>query len=44
VLAYFKAHRTRAATDIATDTNAEPYVTLKSLKDEAKSHAIRVCG
>lgn len=29
---------------ISVDLNAEPYSTLKSLTDQAKSHAIRVCG
>jgi hypothetical protein len=41
---YFKAHQKHAATDINSDLNGEPYATLSSLKDEAKSHAIRVCG
>ena len=29
---------------IGLDLNDEPYSTLKSLTEEAKSHAIRVCG
>lgn len=42
--AYFKSHRTTAATQIQSDLADEPYATIKSVKDEAKSHAIRVCG
>lgn len=41
---YLQTHPKRAATEIASDLNEEPYVTLRELTDEAKSRAIRVCG
>jgi hypothetical protein len=43
-IAYFKAHQKTAVTKINSDLAAEPYLTIRDLKDEAKSKAIRVCG
>jgi hypothetical protein len=44
ILIYMRSHRHTAATQIAQDAQDEPQATLTSLKDAAKSHAIRVCG
>ena len=33
-----------AAALTQSDLAGEPYATIRSVKDEAKSHAIRVCG
>lgn len=41
---YFKAHAHTRITDIQSDLLEEPYATLESLKDQAKSRAVRVCG
>jgi hypothetical protein len=41
---YLRTHAKRAATDIASDLNEEPYVTLRQVTDETKSRAVRVCG
>jgi hypothetical protein len=41
---YLRTHPKRAATDIASDLNEEPYVTLRQVTDETKSRAVRVCG
>ena len=41
---YFKAHAHTRWSQILSDLNGEPYSTLGQVKDEAKSHAIRICG
>jgi hypothetical protein len=38
------SHPSITIVQILSDLSDEPYSTLKSLTDEAKSHAIRVCG
>lgn len=43
-IGYLQAHRKTPITDIQSGLAAEPYATLKSVKDEAKSRAVRVCG
>jgi hypothetical protein len=41
---YLKAHPHTKLTQVNADFGDEPYATLGSVTDEAKSHAIRVCG
>jgi hypothetical protein len=40
---YFEAHRHAGSTRIQAELNSQPYTTLESQKDEAKSHAVAVC-
>jgi hypothetical protein len=41
---YLKGHRHTPVTQINQDSHDEPLATINALKDEAKSHAVRVCG
>jgi hypothetical protein len=41
---YFESHRHAGSTRIQAELNSQPYTTLESQKDEAKSHAVAVCG
>jgi hypothetical protein len=41
---YFEAHRHTGSTRIQAELNSQPYTTLESQKDEAKTHAVVVCG
>jgi hypothetical protein len=43
-LTYLDSHQHTAMTKINSDLGKDPYATLKSLSDAAKSRAIRVCG
>jgi hypothetical protein len=43
-LTYLESHQHTAMTQINSDLSHDPYKTLKSLSDAAKSRAIRVCG
>jgi hypothetical protein len=43
-LLYFKSHRHASGTEVAHDFSSKPYASLKTLKDEAKAHAIRICS
>ena len=43
-LIYLDSHQHVSITDIVSDLKEDPYPTLKSPTDAAKSHAIRVCG
>ena len=43
-LIYLDSHQHVSITDIVSDLKEDPYPTLKSLTDAAKSHATRVCG
>ena len=43
-LVYLDAHRNTPLTRIAGDIAGEPYATLKTLSDDAKSRAIAICG
>lgn len=41
---YLRGHQHTAMTDISGGITEEPYATLTSVKDSAKSRAVRVCG
>jgi hypothetical protein len=41
---YFESHRHVGSTRIQAELNSQPYTTLESQKDEAKAHAVAVCG
>jgi hypothetical protein len=41
---YFESHRHTGSTRIQAELNSQPYTTLESQKDEAKTHAVTVCG
>jgi hypothetical protein len=41
---YLAAHAHITATKLSSDLQDEPFTTLQSLTDEAKSSAIRICG
>jgi hypothetical protein len=41
---YFEAHRHTGSTRIQAELNSQPYTTLESQKDAAKTHAVVVCG
>lgn len=43
-LIYLDSHPHTSMTDVASDLSGDPYATLKSVSDAAKSRAIRVCG
>jgi hypothetical protein len=41
---YFESHRHTGSTRIQAELNSQPYTTLESQKDDAKTHAVAVCG
>jgi hypothetical protein len=43
-LVYLDSHRRTPLTRIAGDISGEPYATLRSMSDAARTHAVAVCG
>ena len=41
---YFESHRQTGSTRLQAELSSQPYSTLESQKDDAKGHAVAVCG